>query len=55
MVFKYGLYEEVSTENLEEFNAQLMPSHWSDRFKENPLLTSKRVKFTFENGFIHEQ
>ena len=50
----FGVFKEVSSENVSEFQG-LMKPRWFDFLRENPLLTSKEVTFTYNNGFMKEK
>ena len=50
----FGVYKEVSINNVSEFQNLLEPG-WFDFLRENPLLTSKEVTFTYNNGLIEEK
>ena len=50
----FGVFKEVSSNNVSEFQGLVKPK-WFDFLRENPLLTSKEVTFTYNNGFISEK
>ena len=50
----FGISKEVTSQDVSEFQALTKPG-WLDFLRENPLLTSKEVTFTYSNGFIHEK
>merc|ERR1712142_384668 len=50
----FGVYKEVSSKNVPEFQ-NLTKRRWFDFLRENPLLTSNEVTFTYNNGFIKEK
>ena len=50
----FGVFKEISSNNVSEFQGLIKPK-WFDFLRENPLLTSKEVTFTYNNGFIKEK
>ena len=50
----FGVYKEVSSSNVSEFQDLTKP-RWFDFLRENPLLTSKEVTFTYHNGHTKEK